>query len=156
MIVIEAVRTDCWRALTGQRDVVTVQECADELTRGESGASGEYVPVADDQIARMRVETLTNLDRAQLALAYDGADGLDDGERDLLAHALSRKGPFELCSADKAAVRAANALGIIDRVVSFESALNLCGGRPLSPLRSQFTERRLGEWKTAILLGRAI
>ena len=35
MIVIEAVDTSCWNAITGQKRVVTVQECEDELRRGD-------------------------------------------------------------------------------------------------------------------------
>ena len=35
MIVIEAVDTGCWNAITGARQIVTVDECAEELRRGD-------------------------------------------------------------------------------------------------------------------------
>ena len=48
MIVIEAVRTACWNAITGRRQVVTVDSCADELRQGDSSMAG-YVPVSEEQ-----------------------------------------------------------------------------------------------------------
>ncbi len=156
MIVIEAVRANCWHALAGRRQVVTVQECADELARGDSITLAGYVPVPPHEIDRMRVEPVTDLQRAQLALEYEGVDGLDDGERDLLAHARSRTGEFQICSADKAAVRAAHAMDLLDRVVSLESAIDALGRRPSPPLKPQFMEKRLREWRTTLLLGRPL
>src|SRR5437016_2848237 len=116
MIVIEAVRTGCWNAITGQRIVVTAEECAEELRRGDPSLRG-YVPVSPQQIARMTVEPLPDLVAARFRLAYPAADGLDPGERDLLSLATTRTDAFSLCSCDKAAVVAAHALGWLDRVL---------------------------------------
>jgi len=152
MIVIEAVRTGCWNAITGRRTVVTVNTCASELRRGDALGAG-YVPVTEGDIARMTVEPLLAADAARFRLRYAGADGMDAGERDLLALAATRTDDFALCSADKAAVRAAHALGWLDRVVSLEALAQSVGGRPNPPLRVQFTEARLGQWRTALVLG---
>lgn len=152
MIVIEAVRTGCWNAITGQLRIVTVQTCEDELLRGDSTLRG-YVTVTLEQLARVAVESVPPLAAARFRLQYPEADGLDAGERDLMAHAATRGDDFSLCSCDKAAVRAAHTLGWIDRVVSLENVAARCGARPNPPLRQQFTEARLSEWRTKLQLG---
>src|SRR5262249_38050517 len=142
MIVIEAVRTGCWNAITGQRTVVTVEECADELRRGDPTMRG-YVRVTQQDIARITVEPVPASAAAQLRLAYPAADGLDPGERDLLALATTLAGDVRLCSCDKAALLAAHALGWLDRVVSLEAVAGAVGARPNPGFRAQFTEARM-------------
>ncbi len=155
MIVIEAVRTGCWNAITGQRHVVTVGECAEELGWGDSSARG-YVRVSEQDIARARVEPVPEQAAAAFRLTYPAADGLDPGERDLLALASTRADEFQLCSCDKAAVVAAHALGWLDRVISLEAVAESVGVRPDPGLRAQFTEARMGQWRTSLLLGGVI
>lgn len=152
MIVIEAVRTGAWKAVTGRYRVVTVDTCANELRQGDATALG-YVAVTPADLARATIEPLTAITAAEFRLRYPDADGLDDGERDLLALATTRRDDFQLCSCDKAAVRAAHALGWIDRLISFEALLQCVGARAHPGLRIQFTERRLGEWRTKLQLG---
>ena len=103
MIVIEAVDTSCWNAITGQKRVVTVQECEDELRRGDPATPG-YVTVTDGDIGRCEVVALSDADRAEFQLSYPDAHRLDPGERDLLASASSLQRDFKLCCCDKAAV----------------------------------------------------
>ena len=155
MIVIEAVRTACWNAISGQRTVVTVQECAEELRRGDPSVRG-YITVSQKDISRMTIEPLLPAAAAQFRLAYPAADGLDPGERDLVALATTLTGEFRLCSCDKAAVVAAHALGLLDRVVSLEAVTESVGTRPHPPVRAQFTEARMGHWRTTLTLGGAI
>jgi hypothetical protein len=152
MIVIEAVRTGCWNAITGQRQLVTIQECADELQRGNPGVRG-YVTVTDEDIARLTVAPLSDEERATFRLAYPAADGLDPGERDLLAHAMTRADDFQVCSCDKAAVVAAHAMGWLDRVIPLEAVADSVGARPNPRLKIQFTEARMGQWRTSLRLG---
>ncbi|MBI4541306.1 MAG: hypothetical protein HY704_17525 [Gemmatimonadetes bacterium] len=155
MIVIEAVRTRCWNAITGQRRVVTVEECANELRRGDTGTRGYrgYIRVTEQDIARMTVAPLPPEGAAAFRLTYPAADGLDPGERDLLAHATTRNDDFQVCSCDKAAVVAAHALGWLDRVVSLEAVALTVGARPNPALKVQFTEARMGQWRTSLTLG---
>lgn len=155
MIVIEAVRTGCWNAITGQRAVVTVEECAAELRRGDPSMRG-YVTVTQQDVARITVEPLPAAAAAQLRLAYPAVDGLDPGERDLVALATTLKGEFGLCSCDKAAIVAAHALGLLDRVISLEALADSVGARPNPRVRAQFTDARMGQWRTSLLLGGAI
>ena len=152
MIVIEAVRTGCWNAITGQRTVVTVEECAEELRRGNPTVGG-YVVVSQQDIARMTVNPLPASAAAAFGLRYPAADGLDPGERDLLALTATRTDAFSLCSCDKAAVVAAHALGWLDRVISLEALASSVGARPNPGLKAQFTEARMGQWRTSLVLG---
>ncbi len=155
MIVIEAVRTGCWNAITGQRTVVTVQECAEELRRGDPSVR-EYITVSQKDVSRMTIERLPPAAAAQFRLAYPASDGLDPGERDLVALATTLTGEFRFCSCDKAAVMAAHALGLLHRVVSLEALAESVGARPHPRVRAQFTEARVGHWRTALTLGGTI
>ncbi|MCY3547377.1 MAG: hypothetical protein OXH66_18390 [Gemmatimonadetes bacterium] len=152
MIVIEAVDTSCWNAITGQKRVVTVQECEDELRRGDPLTPG-YVTVTDDDIARCQIVVLSDARRAEFQLSYSDAHRLDPGERDLLALASSLQDDFKLCCCDKAAVVAAHALGLLDHVVSLEAVASSVGVRPRRALKRQYTEQVLGAWRTSLLLG---
>lgn len=156
MIVIEAVRTGIWRAITGQRRVVTVEECAEELLRGGPETVSGYIVVTPDDISRMNVEPLSGLAAAEFRLVFPGADGLDPGERALLAFARKCAESFELCCCDKAAVTAARALGFLDSVVSLEAIAKMVGARPNPQLKQQYTEARMAQWRVSLELGRPI
>ncbi|MYA32330.1 MAG: hypothetical protein F4037_14875 [Gemmatimonadales bacterium] len=150
MIVIEAVDTGCWNAVAGGRQIVTVEECAEELRRGDPSMRG-YVPVREQDIARATVRTLSSAADVTFRLQYPDAHRLDAGERDLLALAYMLADGFILCSCDKAAVTAAHALGWLDRVVSLEALATSVGVRPRRPLRRQYTIRQLEAWRTSLL-----
>ena len=152
MIVIEAVRTGCWNAITGQHKIVTVEECAHELRRGDASGPG-YVTVRENDIGRATVEPLSADAAVTFRLEYANADGLDPGERDLLALAYGWGCDFVLCSCDKAVVVAAHTLGWLDRVVSLEALSEAVGARPNPPLKPQFTEARMSQWRTSLLMG---
>jgi hypothetical protein len=151
MIVIEAVRTGCWKAITGQRSVVLVEECAKELRRGDS-ASPSYVAVSEADLSRARIEPVEPGARAEFRLTYTDADRLDPGERDVLAWASRCADEFEVCSSDKAALRAAHAMGWLDRVVSLEMVAGSVGARPSGGLKRQFTEAVMVTWRTSLRL----
>jgi hypothetical protein len=156
MIVIEAVRTGVWNAISGARTVVTVPECANELSQGSAETIPGYVPVTEDHLSRLTVQPLSPAAAAKFWLRYPAADGMDPGERDLLALASERDDAFELCSCDKAAVVAAHALNLIERTVSLEAVANSVGARPNPQFKSQFTDARMGQWRTSLLLRRPI
>ncbi len=155
MIVIEAVRTGCWNAISGQRRIVTVTTVAEELQRGDPGVAG-YVPITDAHIGRMEVKALAPVDAARFRLEYHDADGMDPGERDLIALARSLDEEYAVCSCDKACARAAHAIGAAERLVSLEALLDSVGCRARPPLKVQFTEARLGQWRTTLMLGGTI
>ena len=147
MIIIEAVDTGCWNAITGQRQVVTVDECAAELRRGDPSASG-YVSVSEEDISRASVVTLTPA--AAFRLRYPDAHRLDAGERDLLALAGTVTAEFELCSSDRAAIAAARELGRLDRIVSLEVLASSVGARTRRRFKRQHTESHVAAWRTTL------
>jgi hypothetical protein len=154
-VILEAVRTGAWKAIAGGAQVHTVQECVDECRRGDR-FSGSYISVEDDDLARLtRVHTVDEAHRAVLDLEL-GDIGLDDGERDLYAHCLSRgRSPEWLLAApDRAAVRAAVRLGWRDRLVSLEELARQVGCPPsrLGELRRHFRSSWLKSVRTDALL----
>lgn len=150
-VIIEAVRTGCWAAITGGLAVETVETCCAKARTGSPGRPG-YVAICDDHLRRLaRVHRVTATVQAAFALGYAGADGMDDGERDLFAHAYCRGGDaWLLCSPDKASIRAGVALGWGDRLCSLGALATRVGARPA--LRAQFGEAWLAEWRTHFLL----
>ena len=152
MIVIEAVRTRCWNAITGMLRVVTVGECAAELRSGEHTSPG-YVPVGENDIERMEVVPVPDAAAVTFRLKHPKADGLDPAERELLAHALDRNDVFFISSCDKAVVRTVHDMGLLDQLVSLEAVATATGARPGPRLKVQHTETRMSEWRTAVRLG---
>lgn len=147
--IIEAVRTKCWNALTGQLQVETVEECRREARTGNRNA--ENINVSEEDLDRLNeVHPVGRDDQAEFQLAYPDADGLDDGERDLLAHAYGLPGGtvWRLCSPDKACIRAAVELEWTDRLCSLERLADEVGQRPDRPLRNHFSKRWLAEKRT--------
>ncbi len=104
----------------------------------------------------MSVEPIAPADAASLRLDYPIANGLDPGERDLLALASRRSGTFCLATSDKAALVVADAMGLLDRTISLEELVDSVGARPAPPLRTQFTAGRLGTWRASLLLDNLI
>lgn len=154
-VILEAVRTGVWRAITGGTRVETVEECVDESLRGDRLAE-RYVAVGPEDLERLRtVHAVDERQRAALVLELEGIE-LDDGERDLYAHCLSRSEPpgWVLASPDRAAVRAAVRLRWGDRLVSLEE-LGLQVGCPparLDRLRRHFRASWLKSVRTDALL----
>ncbi len=131
MIVIEAVRTQSWNAISGQRSVVTAEECRAELSSGDPGIRG-YILVTTGQIGRAAVEPVSAELAARFRLEYPGSDSLDPGERDLLALALERRDGFELCCADKAGMRVAHEMGLLDKIISLEELADSVDYSPIT------------------------
>lgn len=152
-VMIEAVRTGCWRAITGRMNVETVDTCTNEALRGDA-ARGGYVVVSEEELSRLsRVHAVTEAERAAFALDYPDAGGMDAGERDLFAHAYGRSDEtWLLLSSDKASIRAGVSLGWQDRLRSLAALADEVGARPNPKLRRHFEESWLGEWRTQFLL----
>lgn len=153
-VIIEAVRTGVWAAITGQLVVETVESCTDESKRGDP-SDMQYVEVGNDELAQFsQVHPVTETERAALALAYPNADGMDEGERDLFAHVIGRSGGarWVLCSPDKASVRAAVMLDMGDSLCSLADLVSEVGARPKTPLRTHFEASWLSQWRTHFLL----
>jgi hypothetical protein len=78
------------------------------------------------------------------ALTKDpGIAFLDDGERALWGHAVSRKDAWVLCGPDKASLRVGIRLGLRDRLVSLEQLLGDAGFRPRVSFKTAYTQKWL-------------
>jgi hypothetical protein len=153
-VIIEAVRTGCWRAVAGQLEVETVKACEGEALAGSHSHLPGYVPVTRDDLSRLHnVHVVAPATRAAFKLTFSDADSLDEGEHDLLAFAHAGASEDRaICSPDKAAIRAAVALGLGDRMVSLEEMVVSVGARPKLPLRAQFNSRWLVSFRSKVKL----
>lgn len=154
-IIIEAVRSRCWNALTTHFSVETVAKCCEEARTGAAHRPG-YVVVPEAALrTRLAVHSVSGIAIANLVQRYTDADRLDAGERQLWAHALARNDDWVAACCDRAAVNAAVHLGWEDRLVSLEELVTASGARSaLRNLKGQFSTARLSEWRTAALIAR--
>lgn len=156
-VIIEAVRTGIWNALTGAVSVETVEECRDEAQRGDSTRPA-YVPVSDADLARLyAVHPVSKRERAEYLLADPEAVAMDPGEQELFAHAYRRNKAGDqlwvLCSSDKAAIRAAVRIAIADQLRSLEAVCTAVSARLKLPLKAHHQELFLSRYRTEYLLG---
>jgi len=156
-IIIETVRVGAWERLRAHESVVTVRQCCEEALSGVPGAPGR-VPVTAEQLGPpLTAVEVTNAERAALLVTTEAAATLDEGERDLLAHARMRfasgNKDFVIVCADQAAIKAAITLGLNDALISLEEALKAAGIKADGSLKEHYTRRRLDEWKTKHALG---
>ena len=75
-IIIEAVRTECWNALTGRHQVETVQACCDEAEAGDTLATG-YIAVAREVTEDVLTDVATQVARAAKPKTYGAAGQLN-------------------------------------------------------------------------------
>lgn len=149
-IVIEAVRTRSWNALTSCFTLETVAKCQEEARSGDP-MRRDYVPIDDKALGGLgKVHPVTPLELMSLAVTLPTADEMDAGERELFAHALARKDAWVATCADRAALLAAFKLGWMDRMVSLEALAHFAGAKP--DLKPHFGERWLSDVRTGFLL----
>lgn len=155
-VIIEAVRTHCWNALTGGALIETVEECRDEALRGDPRQHG-YVPVSSMQLGQLaRVHPVSAIAQATFGLTYPLASAMDAGERDLFAHVLERMNRGDsawiLTSPDKASIRAAVALGWGDRLRSLGEIAARLGAKPKPDLAAHHEFLWLSKYRTEFRL----
>lgn len=153
MIILEAHRTGCWASLTGSYDVRTVEKVKEEALRGRKNRS-EYIEVdAVEFDSRIHVETVTASQIVAASIEHERLAYLDDGEKHLLAYLLSidrMTTDFKVSTADKAAILAACAIGMMDQLVSLEELVR--PGTLTVPLKTNYSRTFLSEERTKYLL----
>ena len=143
-VIIEATRTGCWKSLLDRFDVHTVREISLETQRRPSGGAA-YVAVDKELFEqKVTVHEVTEKQRVAARLQLPLLAQLDAGESELLAH-LASHNPHALLltTADAAAVKAACALKLQDRLRSLEELAKECGHTP-----------KLSNWFTSLWLSR--
>lgn len=154
-VIIEAIRTRCWTAITAHFSIQTAAVCCEEALTGDPLRPG-YVSVDPAQLEKgLRARhQVSDEQRLALAVRLANPDILDDGERDLLAHAIGRSDAWVASCADRAAVNAALELGFEERFVSLAAMARVAGARPA--LKFQFTDVWLSEVRTTYKLDRGL
>lgn len=150
-VVIGATESKCWRALLEQYDIRTVAEVRRETQSGDRRIK-RYVVVDKVEFDKnVKVYEVTKLQIATAQLKTRLLTQIDAGERDLLAFvAAQEQSAWLLSTGDRAAVRAACALGLGDRMRSLEELAHKCGLKPFLP--EWFTKKWLSRVKTEYLL----
>lgn len=150
-VIIEAHRTNSWKALSSGFLLETVETCIVEAQTGR--AARIFPPVTDGELrgAFNNVHSVSALDRANHAASCGGdLPDLDPGELDLWIHALQRKDAWLLCGPDRASMRFGCELGHNDKLVSLEQALDVLKLR--KNLRNHYQRRWLTEITTEYAL----
>ena len=125
-VIIEAFRTHCWSAICGRYSVETVASVVAEALAGDPGEPG-YVVVDEDPLRAglSKVHDVSPLMRAELGIKHQVSEGLDLGERDLLAWLFAQDpnldGLLLLSTADKAAIVVTGKLQWLDHLTSLQS-----------------------------------
>jgi hypothetical protein len=144
-VIIESHRAGCWNALTSGFQVETVWDCAVETQTGSQRRRPDQQIGADSLKRLANIASVSDADRAVALVRDSHITFLDDGERCLWAHALSRSDAWVLCGPDTASMRLGVRLGLRDQLVSLEALLHDIGHRPKLPLRDNYTARWLAE-----------
>ena len=140
--IIEAHRLRCWPNLLAFFSIETVDMCARECASGGSQLRRDYVPV-DTQALRKNsvVHVVNDAMRMELILKEPSAADIDDGEKDLLAFAMTLpKNVFLICSPDKACMKVAAKMGLLDRLISLQSLAERVGRGNLK-FKLNYTEK---------------
>jgi len=142
-VILEAYRTNSWKALTSGYGVETVEACVIETQTGFQRRRRELQIDETELRARLvAVHQVTDSERAEVFIrAPDIA--LDRGERDLWGHAMRSADAWILCGPDIASLRFGVRLGFRDRLVSLERLLQNVGYRVKGSLRLNYTEKWL-------------
>lgn len=152
-IIMEAVRTATWPALTGGLRTETVREVAEECRRGDEFSSG-YTVVTQADLDRLCAVHDPTPEQIAAVLMMPESSGLDPGERDLFAYVLELPDDDDwlVCSADLACIRFLVAAGYGDRIVALEQIIEGVGGKATPALRTHFTTTWLSERRTQAIL----
>ena len=150
--IIHAHDKRCWRALASAFSLETVHKCVEETQTGNMNRSP--TDRIDEQTLRSSlaaVHDVSDLERAQVALLDAGS--LDEGERDLWAHALGREDAWLLCGPDRASMRFGYSQNLRNRLVSLGSMLRLIDYRPSVKLDAHHEQAWLDEVIRKLMLG---
>lgn len=140
--IIEAHRLHCWSNLFAFFSIETVDMCARECASGSRQLYREYVPVNTRALReKIVVHEVADAMRCELVCREPSAIDLDDGEKDLLAFATTLpSNVFLICSPDKACMKVAAKLGLLNRLISLQALADRVGQGNLA-FKRNYTER---------------
>ncbi|WAJ28444.1 hypothetical protein [Antarcticirhabdus aurantiaca] len=145
-VMLEAHRTDCWRALVSRYRIETVEECFEETQTGfQRRRPEENIDGPELRASLGAVHTVTLLQLARVDLL--GGTVLDYGERALWAHLLEREDAWIVCGPDTASMKFGWKQGRRDRLTCLERLLGDIGHRPKVALRNNYGQA----WHDALM-----
>jgi hypothetical protein len=145
-VIIECWRVSAWKALCGGYAVETVGDCFIETQTGfQQRRPEEQIDSEVLTKTLAAVQAVHDVDRAEAVIRDPSIAYLDDGERALWAHAISRKDAWVLCGPDKASLRIGIRLGLRDRLVSLERLLSDVGFKPKLDLKTSYKQKWLDQ-----------
>ena len=152
MVIIEAHRVGCWSSLLNWFKLETVERCIIECASGNKARAG-YVPLDAEKLkTEMTVHEVSQTMRTELATKGGSMIGVHDGERDLLSYALTQPPIPLVCCVDKAAIRLAHRLKMLERLIALDEMAHEAGNRKQGYAR-QYTKAWLAEFKMAVIMG---
>jgi hypothetical protein len=150
--ILECHRVGCWAGLSGHWSLETVEDCVTETQTGaQKRPPDQRISEAALRSSLSAVSAVAPIELARVALL--GGPHLDDGERALWAHALTRADAWRLCGPDRASMKFGVHNRLQDRLVSLGSLLAGAGVRPKAPIKVHFEEAWLRQVVTQILMG---
>lgn len=159
-VILEAFRTNTWKAICHNFAIETVEKCIEEALTGNQ-LNPRYTPIdrkmlVEGLAARHKV---TKQDIAKLILSRHECQGLDDGELHLFAwlnaQGLLPNALILISTADKAAIVATGKLGWLDSVECLEQLLLKSGVSKVQhdSIARHFRSDWLSDIKVKIRLG---
>lgn len=131
-VLIEAFRTGVWPAIRETFSLETVEKCIEEALTGDPSIPG-YVRI-DHRKLKNDLHCVHKVDKLMLSnliIHHPHCAGLDDGELHLFAWLYSKAPDSSdrplICTADKAAVYAANRLSWLDDLISLQEIGSMAG-----------------------------
>lgn len=147
-VIIEATRVGCWKSLVGHYRMKTVEKCVEECATGNQ-RSRNPVPVDTILLSKqLDPKKVGPPERAALFSRCPLADDLDDGEKDLLAYAITLDNVYYVSSPDRKCIRVGYYLGILDSFVSLETLTSEAGMK--AALQIHHTEKWLSQCRTEL------
>jgi hypothetical protein len=138
-VILEAHRTNAWKALRGGLRLETVEACIVETQTGAQRRRPEQrIDEATLRADFKAVHGVTDRERAVLMARDEFVMSLDPGELALWSHAFGRGDAWVLCGPDRASLRLGIRLGLAQRLVSLEDLLAQVGRNPAPPLRPAY------------------
>ncbi|WP_018290083.1 hypothetical protein [Verrucomicrobium sp. 3C] len=138
-VILECFRVGSWRALSSGYGLRTVEAC---FTETQAGFPRRRPELRIDPVYLKNTLRAVHavMGRELAAVAVRAPDILlDEGERVLWAHALTRSDAWVFCGPDKASLRMGIRLGFKDRRIALETLLDAVGHRPNEALRKAYT-----------------
>ncbi len=142
----------CWNSLRKAYELHSVKKCIEEATRSNKHGCQLVERREAELAAELKLGAVSPLMRATVTLRIGNRSDLDEGERDLLAYALTLPARvWWLCGPDNGTVNALQILGLLERMVTLEALARGCG-HPLNAPPRHYTEVWLSERRTRFLL----